>query len=289
MSAPSGYYLMHRGWMDNPALSGRSDPFCKRAAWAWLIEEAAWSGRVANGGGWAIPLSRGELSHSVRFLAHAWGWSVASTTRYLNRLVTGTMIGTRVEHGQMVITICNYDKYQVQLDGQESPCGTASGTGAVQERYRSGTNENTGKEKKERKIQETTSPAQASPPLPPLGLDLLGNPPAKSARDIMWADGLPILKFVTGKSDSGCRSLLGKMLRETKNDCSRVMSILHEAQSMHPLGQAEAWLMEAARGRDRRLREPVSRLDGLMEFQDALEGRGPGPGFDIDLTAEEIT
>ena len=69
-----GFYLMHRGWMDNPSSRAGHDPFCRRAAWVWLIEEAAWADRRVSLGGKTVTLHRGQLTHSVRFMAQAWNW-----------------------------------------------------------------------------------------------------------------------------------------------------------------------------------------------------------------------
>jgi hypothetical protein len=291
VNAPGGYYLMYRGWMKTPALIGRNkERFCKFAAWAWLIEEAAWCDRTVNVAGHSVLLHRGQLSFAVRYLAEAWLWPPSSTQNFLDRLEAETMIRTHLVNGQSVISICNYDKYQARVGGYERPHRTDVGEGSAQTLVGLSTNEkevnsvNTSKE-----IQETTSPGAKPPPNAAFGLDLLGDPPAKSARQILWADGIPIARLLTGKPESACRTMLGKMLRETRDDCSRLMSILHEAQSMHPLANAEAWLMEAARGRDRgNSRQPFNRLAGLKEYQDILEGRGPAPAYDIEGTAEEI-
>ena len=35
-----GYYRMARGWLGHPVLQG--EPYDRRSAWAWLIEEAKW-------------------------------------------------------------------------------------------------------------------------------------------------------------------------------------------------------------------------------------------------------
>jgi hypothetical protein len=279
--------------MDNPVLRADNAPANRREAWIWLIEHAAWGPREVRAGRRLITLRRGQVAHAFRYLGGAWGWDVSKVRRFLTALQTNTMIDTDTDASSTVITICNYDEYQIEHGQKETQTDTLTDTltdtHPTRTRHAPDTEPNKVNTLKERKkIQESTTPAQAAPPLPSMGLDLLGDPPAKTARQIMWGDGLPILKFVTGKPESGCRTLLGKLLRETRDDCSRVMSILHEAQSMHPLGHAEAWLMEAARGRDRRMREPVGRLHGLKELQDMLDGCGPAPDFDLDLTAEEI-
>ena len=49
---------MHRGWMDNPVLAWGRDPFCRRAAWVWRIEEAAWADRRVSLGGKTVTIHR---------------------------------------------------------------------------------------------------------------------------------------------------------------------------------------------------------------------------------------
>lgn len=100
----AGFYLMHRGWMRNPVFGDRE--FCQRAAWAWLIEEAAYGDR----GG----LKRGQLRHSTRFMAAAWGWNEVAVRRFLAKLSDPevSMICRSSDAAGSVVTICNYEQYQ---------------------------------------------------------------------------------------------------------------------------------------------------------------------------------
>lgn len=116
--------------------------FSRLEAWVWLIKEAAWKPRKVDVGGRSIQLDRGQLYHSVRFMAEAWGWSKSAVDRYLTRLKTETMIETAAGTGQLVITICNYNEYQLTPDGQRDSSGTPPGTAAGQQRDSSGTNKN---------------------------------------------------------------------------------------------------------------------------------------------------
>ena len=132
----TGFYMMHRGWMDNPALGGSREPFCRRAAWCWMIEQAAWKQRRENIAGRTFGLERGQFTASLRFMADAWGWSVGAVRRFIERLETDTMIGTDTGTGQIVITICNYSKYQAEADATGTPSGTPSGTGRAQDEHK---------------------------------------------------------------------------------------------------------------------------------------------------------
>lgn len=128
-----GVFAADRGIFRHP-LFDEGEPFSKREAWLWLIAEAAWKARCVNRNGALLNLDRGDVAHSVRFMATAWCWSKSRVDRFIDLLEreqmasrkTGTGSGT----GVLVLNICNYDVYQrVGL-----PSGTASGTVAGQTR-----------------------------------------------------------------------------------------------------------------------------------------------------------
>lgn len=134
----SGWYRMHRGWQDNPMFA--REEYSKRDAWVWMIERAAWKQTRAKAGGSIVTLERGQFTASIRFMAEAWGWHRAKVERFLNALKTETMIETRTETGQIVITVCNYDEYQASDDDAETPAETGVETPARHERDTSETN-----------------------------------------------------------------------------------------------------------------------------------------------------
>lgn len=130
------FYLMHRGWMDNPLFA--AEVFTEREAWLWLIENAAYRQRPVRFGQTVINLERGQYAASLRFLAEKWAWHRNKVDRFLDRLKIGSMIGTETGTGVTVISITNYDTYQSvsqetgqqqgQLLGQERDSGgTAAG------------------------------------------------------------------------------------------------------------------------------------------------------------------
>lgn len=160
------FYLMHRGWMSTPALTAGHDPFCRRAAWVWLIEEAAWTDRSVDIAGRTVVLRRGQLSHSIRFMAEAWKWSRSAVERFVARLQAETMIETATGFGQLVITVCNYDHYQTPFLPSEAQAGTARGTAPGQRRDSAGTNYKEGNQGKEVNRQDATHPVSAEPTSP---------------------------------------------------------------------------------------------------------------------------
>lgn len=112
----SGYYLMHKGWMDNPVFT--KAPYTEPQAWEWLISNTVWQsgGKKLSVNGQPLLLGRGQVSHSSRFMADKWGWKKDAVLRFLKRLEKWDMIATAnatgAATGQIIITICNYDKYQ---------------------------------------------------------------------------------------------------------------------------------------------------------------------------------
>lgn len=127
-----GRYFMQRGWQEHPVFP--TEPFTQREAWEWMIAEASWRDERKRIGDHIVPLQRGQLSASVRYLAECWQWTKARVERFLKRLKTETMIETQSETGINVITICNYEKYQSFSADTEADGETRRGTVPRQQR-----------------------------------------------------------------------------------------------------------------------------------------------------------
>jgi hypothetical protein len=110
-----GFILIARGLLKHPRFKP-SGPFTAAEAWLWMIEEAAFKSRtvpVKNGTRHeTLQLERGQLSHSIRYLAQAWSWSDKRVQRFLAALVSDQSVTTQTTTLQTVITLCNWDKYQ---------------------------------------------------------------------------------------------------------------------------------------------------------------------------------
>lgn len=117
----SGFYLMHRGWMETAALAGVKEKFSRRLAWIWMIERATWREQKATISGRLVTLQRGQFSNSFRDLAKVWGWSEAGARRFFDRLKTDAMIDVATDAGQIIVSICNYDKYQFGSNETDAP------------------------------------------------------------------------------------------------------------------------------------------------------------------------
>lgn len=121
----SGYYLMHRGWHDNPVFG--PEPYTEREAWEWLIEHAAFADRKERVGRQMEDLRRGQVAVSVRPLAKMWQWSKSRVQRYLAKLASHGMVGTQEVLDGTILTICNYEIYQDPTLARIGNSGTPTG------------------------------------------------------------------------------------------------------------------------------------------------------------------
>lgn len=119
---------MARGWMEHGLLA-TNDPFTKREAWCWLIEHAAWKEYTRT---WrhdrpAITLKRGQLIAAVRFIAGKWRWSSNRALRFLKVLSSAGMIDVKTDTGICLITINNYNDYQLSPRFKKDANGDSDG------------------------------------------------------------------------------------------------------------------------------------------------------------------
>ena len=124
----SGYARFHRSIVGHPAF--RND--AESMAFAYMVLRAAWQPVRVRYKGKAIELQRGQLAMSVRDLADAMDRDKGWVERLLKRCKAEGMCETHAETGVMVITICNYDKFQAANDGSETPRKTPKKTDARQ-------------------------------------------------------------------------------------------------------------------------------------------------------------
>ena len=128
-----GFIALVRGVLDHPVVGARK-PYSRLEAWEWLLLEAAWKPRTYLAGSTPVELQRGQIAHSTRYMAKAWGWPETSVRRFLKRLKTGAgtgaMIGATSGAGITVITICNYDRYQMPQNDSGAEDGATNGASA---------------------------------------------------------------------------------------------------------------------------------------------------------------
>jgi len=127
-----GVFAVDRGIFSDPDFA--KEPFTEREAFMWLVSEAAWKNYSKRTDGKLVNLQRGQLCHSIRFMAEAWQWSKSRVDRFLGRLENRDTICREIGTKTQTITICNYDRFQrVSLPDWDND-GTVSGTTAGQQR-----------------------------------------------------------------------------------------------------------------------------------------------------------
>lgn len=142
-----GYILLHRSVFDGFG----TDPFTEREAWIWCLCEANFQPHTINQNGSKILIKRGEFPTSIRKLATQFQWSNNRVSRFLDRYSNEYRLGKRTDTGFLIISICNYDKYQNSLTIARTLSDTGSDTQA--DTY-------INKGKKERKKEGGESPAK---------------------------------------------------------------------------------------------------------------------------------
>ncbi|MQX26142.1 hypothetical protein GHJ49_00550 [Alistipes sp. dk3620] len=88
--------------------------FSLSEAWLDLIQMARFDAEPATKelpNGRLITIKRGEIHAGLRFLSDRWGWSVEKTQRYINKHIKKHEIERRTEHGESIISLCNYEYY----------------------------------------------------------------------------------------------------------------------------------------------------------------------------------
>lgn len=256
-----GYYLMHRGWLDHPIFGGsRREPYCRRSAWVWLIDHAAFEPTMTTIAGKPVELQRGQLSYSYRYLAEAWGWSEAKVRRYCVAVASVKMISCVTDAGQAVITICNYDKYQVV-----ERVGDA-GKGASVTQHRRSTDAN---KKEVERIYTSEANASEAADEPSVGASELAPLDAASVligRCTAW------LAKATCRQERSLRGLVVGMLKRYGDGAVlEVFTAASRSPPVDPVAWIEAKLQQRER-RNGRTGKPDPITGWYAGFNEALNG-----------------
>lgn len=231
-----GVFAVDRGIWDHPLFESR-EPFTRREAWLWLLSAATWKMKTVFVDGKRVSLTRGQLAHSIRFLAEAWQWPKSNVARFLEALKTETMIGTDAGHGITIITICNYDKYQrVSLPDRDN-IGTASGTKVGHDR-----DKEEDREYRESSVANATA-AQAAA----VNVDLFAapkpDPVFTDAKHELWSEGPPILAGL-GIREGRARQMIGRWMRDARDDAVAVLAAIQRARE-HRVQDPIPWITRA--------------------------------------------
>lgn len=120
IAPPSGHVFLARSIFADSDF--RAAAFSEREAFIWLIAMAAWQRRDSKIGGKVVSLERGQVLHSLRFLADAWGWEKMRVSRYLKRLQECCKIECESETAGVRITLLKYEENQsLAKDARQQP------------------------------------------------------------------------------------------------------------------------------------------------------------------------
>lgn len=94
-------------------------PWCDGYAWSYLYSQANYKPGIMNFRNQYIPIERGQFITSKLKLQGIFGWSQRRTNSFLTSLEVRGMCTIRVTKRFIMITICNYEKYQSMEDENE--------------------------------------------------------------------------------------------------------------------------------------------------------------------------
>ena len=129
MGANCGWVKLHRKIIDNPYW--QSEPFTRGQAWVDLLLMANHKPGFVRKQGVRVDISPGDIGMSETELAARWQWSRGKVRRFVEELEVDGMVerkNTETDRRKLIISICNYSKYQ----DQSSTDGTGDGPTTVQ-------------------------------------------------------------------------------------------------------------------------------------------------------------
>lgn len=82
---------------------------------------------------------------------------------------------------------------------------------------------------------------------------------AEDIRTRLWAEGRPIIRTLTGKSYMQAGIVLGRLLRDARDDCALLLAALRDALDLRPV-EPMPWLVATVRSRanDRAMTERIA-------------------------------
>jgi len=222
-----GVFAVDRGIWDHPSFA--NEPLTEREAWIWLIGEASFKERAKRIGSLVLPLKRGQVAASLRFMAVKWQWSEARVRRFLKRLASDAMIDASTDARITVLTICNYDKYQKVSLPRDAGKDARSDAAATRPRRKEESKEST----------EVSSELRSAPPP-------ASAPIYTDSRHELWGEGVPILVSM-GVSESGARGNIGRWLKAMRDDSQAVLGAIQRARDNRVLNPIP-WITQALAG-----------------------------------------
>lgn len=136
-----------------------SEPFTRGQAWVDLLMLANHAPGIIRKQGLRIDLERGDVGWSEIELSTRWKWSRGKVRRFLDELKTDHMITRKTvqdtdekqDKRKFVITIVNYNKYQIPGSSNDTSDDTGDRTGDGQATVQATVQEQEGEEEKKKK------------------------------------------------------------------------------------------------------------------------------------------
>lgn len=117
----TGWFSVTRGIFDHPIFHKRHD---RVYAWLWMLRTAAWQDTRQDSGGKPVSVKRGQLLTSFRQIEDATGVGIQVLRTLIKLLEAERAINTDTSKGRLLITICNYEKYQTPQRNGNTPSNT---------------------------------------------------------------------------------------------------------------------------------------------------------------------
>lgn len=117
----SGWFAVKRGMLDHPIFHKRPD---RVYVWMWILEKAAYQETRQDAGGRPVTVQRGQILTSFRQIEAATGVGIQVIRTLFKLLCDERAVNTDTSNGRMLVSICNYDKYQKAKDATNTAANT---------------------------------------------------------------------------------------------------------------------------------------------------------------------
>ena len=114
----NGWIAVHRKILDNPILN-RSRKFSNFEAWMYLLLKANHKDNKVLLGNVLVNVKKGEMITSLKKLGRRFKWSNTKLRAFLKLIESEQMIVVKSDTQKTQITICNYDKLQINENSKK--------------------------------------------------------------------------------------------------------------------------------------------------------------------------
>lgn len=254
----NGWFAMNRAMFDHPLFEAQP---LRVAAWAWMIATAAWKDTKQDAGGKIVTVRRGQLLTSYRQMSRATGVPMQPLRTLISMLKEQHAITVDTNTGRLLITICNYEKYQ-------SPSG-CSNTAATHAQHSSNTQKEQGNN-----IQTSSNEEDALSA--PMGETVEVSFLSKA----VWSNGKP---FLASRGVKNPGSIIGKWLKSySPPEIMTAMEMAQKAGTQDPVPYITQVLSgginEKPSGNQRPAPRRENRSDPALENIFRLAGLGEASG-----------